>query len=164
MLTDTTEFEGRKYHVEWFSGVPVPPAARVTQVSGICFTDSGEIVLVSGDGASWGLPGGHPEVGESAEDALKREVREEACSDVVRSEYLGYQRCTPEDGGEADIQLRYACLVRLALFNPKHETSGRELVAPNDFLKALAWGDTPIAAELVRLAGESMKRLLSRNQ
>ncbi len=164
MLTGTTEFEGKRYSVEWFSGVPVPSGERATQVSSICFTDSGQIVLVSGDGASWGLPGGHPEPGESVEEALRREVSEESCCEVERCEYLGYQSCTPEDGGEPDIQLRYACLVTPMIFNPKHEIAHRRIVSPNDFLKILAWGDSPIAAELARLSSESMKRFLAASQ
>ncbi len=164
MLTDTTEFEGRKYHVRWFSGVPVPSSARVTQVSGICFTETGQIVLVGGDGANWGLPGGHPEAGESAEEALKREIREEACCEVKRFDYLGYQICAPEDGGEPDVQLRYSCLVKPMLFDPKHEVALRKIVPQGDFLKTIAWGDSPIAVELARLAGVSWEDLWHENR
>ena len=159
MIEDTAEFLGRKYRVEWHAGVSAPESSRITQVSAVCFTGTGEIVLVSGDGGSWGLPGGHPEAGESPEDALKREVREEACAEIVASEYLGYQKCTPEAGGESDIQLRYAALINLLPFKPTHEASARRSVAPADFLKTLAWGHTEIAADLARLATASLPRL-----
>ena len=155
MLKDITEFAGKRYLVEWFPGARVPAGARVTQVSGICMTDDGQVVLVSSDGESWGLPGGHPEPGESVEETLSREVREEACFTVERSEYLGYQQCSPEAGGTPDFQLRYRCLVTVTEFSPKHETTHRKMVSLSDLLGELAWGSSPIAADIVRLCAGS---------
>lgn len=151
-MKDSAEFGGKGYLVVWFPGVPVPEGERVTEVSAVCVTGAGDVVLVSGDGESWGLPGGHPEPGESAEETLKREVREEACCTVERSEYLGYQKCTPEEGGKPDIQLRYKCLVKTMIFSPQHEIRHRREVAPRDFLGTLGWGSSPIAVDLARLA------------
>jgi len=160
MLRDAAEFDGKKYSIEWFAGAPLPSGERATQVSGVCFTHSGEIVLVSGDGAIWGLPGGHPETGESPEDALRREVREEARCEVERAEYLGYQKCIPEGGGKPDFQLRFWCAVTVGDFQPRHEIGYRKLVSADDFLKTLSWGASPIAKDLARLAGECMNRYL----
>ncbi|MEK7474414.1 MAG: NUDIX hydrolase [Candidatus Coatesbacteria bacterium] len=151
-MKDYAQFDGTTYLVEWFPGGTVPPGVRVTQVSAVCVTGDRQVVLVSADGESWGLPGGHPEPGESVEETLRREIREEACCTVERSEYLGYQRCTPEGGGAPDYQLRYKCLVKPMEFLPKHEIRHRKLVPPGEFLGSLAWGKSPIVAELARLS------------
>lgn len=58
MLTETIEWQGRTLQVTWEPGPELPPREQTTQASGICFTDTGQIVLVGGDG--WGLPGGPP--------------------------------------------------------------------------------------------------------
>lgn len=152
MVMEHVEFGGKKYLVEWVPGAPVPASDRITQVSAICVTAAGQVVLVSADGKSWGLPGGHPEPGESPEETLKREVREEACCTVERAEYLGYQKCTPEGRMKPDCQLRYKCLVKLDTFRPRHEIGRRKEVPPKDFLATMDWGKSPIAAELARLA------------
>jgi ADP-ribose pyrophosphatase YjhB (NUDIX family) len=63
-----------------------------TQVLGLCFTTDGRIVLVSDDGEQWTLPGGPPEVGESLEAALERDLREEVSARLIACEYIGCQR------------------------------------------------------------------------
>ena len=57
--------EGRKISVTWRGSAFSPPRDLIRQASGICITDEGLIVLVTGDGESWGLPGGHPENDET---------------------------------------------------------------------------------------------------
>ncbi len=39
----------------------------------------------------WCLPGGHIEIGESAEEAIKREIKEETGLDVKKVKFLFYQ-------------------------------------------------------------------------
>lgn len=54
--------------------------------------DLGHILLLRrGDRAqeTWGLPGGMMEIGESAEDTMRREVREETGLEVVVDKFLG---------------------------------------------------------------------------
>jgi ADP-ribose pyrophosphatase YjhB (NUDIX family) len=56
------------------------------------FTGDGMIVLVTGEEETWSLPGGHPEPGETIEQAFVREVREEACAIVEHLVYPGAQQ------------------------------------------------------------------------
>jgi ADP-ribose pyrophosphatase YjhB (NUDIX family) len=66
-----------------------PPRAATTQALGPCFTANHRVVLVSSDGVAWTLPGVTLEPGETAAEALKREVRDEAGAEVRQSIYLG---------------------------------------------------------------------------
>jgi hypothetical protein len=68
-----------------------PPTQLVTQALGLCFTTDGLVVMVTMDGRRWTLPGGTVEDGESVEQALVREIAEEACARVVRCQYLASQ-------------------------------------------------------------------------
>jgi hypothetical protein len=79
----------------------IPPTQLVTQALGLCFTTDGLVVMVTVDGRQWTLPGGSVEDGESVEQALVREVAEEACARVVRCQYLAstsLTRSTPTAG------------------------------------------------------------------
>ena len=152
-ISENIVWQGTGITLTWKAGA-TPPGWPVRQVSGVCFTEAGEIVLVSEDGRSWTLPGGHPEAGETPYETLAREVMEEACAEVVAHSLLGWQRI--DDPREPPyLQLRYAARVRLQEFRPTHERRRRRVVSPQDFLCALSWGRSPIAAELLRLVLEA---------
>jgi ADP-ribose pyrophosphatase YjhB (NUDIX family) len=56
----------------------------------IIFNDSGELLLERrSDNGFWGLPGGAMEIGESVEQAVKREVFEETGLDVTVGRLVG---------------------------------------------------------------------------
>ena len=150
MLSDQIFFDGRVVTLVW-EPAPIPPNTRVTQVAGMCFTGGGEILLVSAGDGRWGLPGGHPEPGESWRAALRREVLEEACATVREEIYLGAQ-CVERENETPQYQLRYWARVALDSFAPKHEITARTLVLPTEFTHRLAWGKSPIASELLTVA------------
>ncbi len=62
-IFDDIIHEGRKIRVIWRGAEFIPPRALVTQASGVCFTEDGRVVLVTKDGASWQLVGGHSRAG-----------------------------------------------------------------------------------------------------
>ena len=149
-ITENIVWQGTEITLTWESGV-TPPGLPVRQVSGVCFTKAGEIVLVSEDGRDWALPGGHPEAGETPYETLAREVLEEACTEVLACTLLGWQRVDdPREGPY--LQLRYVARVRPLNFQPEYEMRCRTTVSPQDFLSTLSWGGSRIASELLQIA------------
>jgi ADP-ribose pyrophosphatase YjhB (NUDIX family) len=74
-----------------------PSNGQITQAYGICFTDDGGVVLAALAPRRWNLLGGTIEPGESPEDALVREVAEEACATVIGYRYLASQHIWDPD-------------------------------------------------------------------
>jgi ADP-ribose pyrophosphatase YjhB (NUDIX family) len=133
----------------------MPPTQLVTQALGLCFTADGLMVMVTWDGRQWSFPGGTVEDGESVEQALVREVAEEACARVVRCRYLASQHVADPlnpDGRPSYYQTRWWARVELDPWQPRHEMTGRRLVAPDQVLDTLSWQRKEIAHRLLQLA------------
>lgn len=141
-------WEGRRMTVSWLPAPFLPPSDLTTQVSGICFTEHRKIVLVSGDGRRWDMPGGRPEQGESLEEALARHVWGQARARVVRGQYIGCERV--EDSGHPDgprIYYQAHCWARVEVypFKAPSETAERQLIDTASFLSTLFWAESSVA-------------------
>jgi 8-oxo-dGTP pyrophosphatase MutT (NUDIX family) len=133
----------------------MPPTELVTQALGLCFTADGLVVMVTWDGRQWTFPGGTVEDGESVEQALVREVAEEACARVVRYQYLASQHVADPlnpDGVSSYYQTRWWARVELGPWQPRHEMTGRRLVTVDQVLGTLSWRRKEIASRLLQLA------------
>ena len=151
LLVETAIWEGRLLTVTWDCTPGLPPRKQTTQASGVCYTSEGRILLV-GDGKSWSLPGGHPEEGETIQEALRREVREEACALVERCVYLGTQRVDDPAEAAPYFQTRWWAQVTLQPFEPKHEMTARRLIAPDELVAILGWDTAQIAQAILEAA------------
>lgn len=62
-------------------------------VGPIIYNEQGEILLIQCPKWAdyWHIPGGHIEIGETGEQALKREIREETGLEIDDIEFIGYQ-------------------------------------------------------------------------
>jgi ADP-ribose pyrophosphatase YjhB (NUDIX family) len=85
----------------------------IIQVSGVCFDNQGRVLLMrqtNEAGKLWNIPGGHPEVGETPDQTLIREVYEETTVKVGVHAMIGYQEVIETDKPTV-YQLRYAAII-----------------------------------------------------
>ena len=123
---------------------------EAARVYALAFTPGGQILLVSGGpDPGYFLPGGGVEAGESAEQALRRELQEEADASIVACEEIGASRLEDEQGHK-EYHRYYWCRITLAKQSfPRVESTFRHLVDPGDFLDTLSWGQSDPKAPLL---------------
>ena len=154
-IVEENSWQGHRLTVTWHDSSFIPPRELITQASGICFNNKGRIILVTTDGSSWHLPGGHPEGDEDMKTTFIREVKEEACTIVTNLVYLGAQEITdPENntGLSTYYQVRFWARVRLQKFKGKHEMVGRKLVKPSEINLSLNWRPNRILEAILKAA------------
>jgi len=137
----------RRVSVTWHPGPVMPPREKTTQAYGFCFRDG--LVLVVRGRWRWTLPGGHPQPGETLEEALRREVWEEACVRLGPCEFIGCQEILYPDGNPAGpdryFQARWwARVEKVEPFEAHFETSARRFVVAASLPHVLFWGRTPV--------------------
>lgn len=154
-LRERIEWDGRVLTATWLAPPFRPERRLTTQVLGLCFTQQGQIALVSDDRGGWTLPGGHPEPGESLEATLERALRDDLGGRLVACDYIGCQRVEdPErpDGPALYYQARFWARVELYPSEPGAGSIARRLVPPDAFCDTLVWGDTAAARSLFAAA------------
>jgi len=110
-----TDSEGGECDIEYcdagsFDGLPYD---RCKQTYGVCFFDDKLVIGFGGKKKGWGLIGGSIEEGETFEQTLRREIKEESNMEILKFLPIGYQKVTPLDSVEKPFyQLRYVCIVK----------------------------------------------------
>lgn len=118
--------------------------ARCRQSYGVCFCGDKIVVGFGGNKKDWGLIGGTVEEGETVEQALIREVKEESNMEVLKYMPIGYQKVTDTRTGSYIFQLRYAAIVRpygLFVADPDHGITAIKLINPKDYKQYFNWGE-----------------------
>lgn len=141
-ITETASWNGRQFILTWMPAPFVPPLDLVTNVRGLCYTEQGLLVLAAGADREWTLPGGHREPGESMEQTLIREIREEICASVEAFTYLGAQKVVDEGNGglaHPHYHIRFWARVRMEDFIPSHEVHYLSFIQPAMLLTTLNW-------------------------
>lgn len=126
-----TQSAGQRWLVTWY-----PPGTAVTGrphgSTGVCLGDNGQdLVLISPDQIYWGLPGGRPEGTETPRQTLEREMREEACVEVLDARLLGFSRseCTQgQEQGLVVVRSFWCAQVKIEPWQPEFEIPYRRVV------------------------------------
>ena len=73
----------------------IPPAFPVATVGALIVNVRGEVLMIRTHKWShrWGIPGGKIRRGETAEDALRREIREETSLEISGIQFVMVQDC-----------------------------------------------------------------------
>ena len=80
---------------------------HLVSVAGLVTNDRGEILLVNSPWRGWEYPGGLIEPGETFEQALRREIREEAGVEIEILRFVGICKNVEKDIVNIDFACRY---------------------------------------------------------
>jgi ADP-ribose pyrophosphatase YjhB (NUDIX family) len=137
---------GVKYIVEYsdadsFDHLPIELCA---QSYGVCFYGDKMVIGYGGQKQDWGLIGGSVEPGESMEETLAREIKEESNMKVLSSKPIGYQKVTDTRDSNVIYQLRYVCAVEPYgdfVSDPDGGITEIKLINPKDYKQYFDWGE-----------------------
>jgi 8-oxo-dGTP diphosphatase len=118
----------------------LPPAELVTSAGALAF-DGDRLLLARLTSRDWDLPGGHVEPGESPEQAMRREVYEEAGARLGPARVFAHTRVrvrAPKPNGyryphpDSYMVFYWARVVALDPFEPSAEATERRLFPPGE--------------------------------
>ncbi len=128
---------------------------KYTQVSGYIFNDNNQLLIVK-NGKTWTIPGGHPEISETKEETLIREVMEESCISLKDIKYLGAVEVVED--GNVYYQLRFTAKTKEILpFQEEWEISERKFVELKELNKYITWSNGATFSAQI----ESAKKVLN---
>jgi len=138
----------------------------VFQVYGICLNSDRKILVIQDK--LWQIPGGTPEVNETPEETLKRELVEEAQVEVDELIPLGVQEVQYPNNpnkGQGDLFYQYRYLAFVKKINPMQPDPAtgkqyeRKFVSFDEINDYVKWGE--VGKEMfkdARVAAESLKK------
>jgi 8-oxo-dGTP pyrophosphatase MutT (NUDIX family) len=117
---------------------------KCTQTYAVCFCGEKIVIGFGGQKNAWGLIGGTIEQGETLEQTLRREIKEEANMKVLKYRPIGYQKVTDTRDGNFFYQLRYVCIVQPYgpfVADPDNGITEIKLIDPKEYKQYFDWGD-----------------------
>ena len=142
-ITETlTDSQGRELAVRYCEDDPCINAEDVhlKDVHAFCFCGDQLVIVFHGDRKSWQPPGGGIEPGETYEEAVVREVKEETNMKVVHHELIGYMDIFDPDGTVR--QTRSFCRVESCgpfESDPDGDITEINLIDPEDYRDYFEW-------------------------
>lgn len=111
-------------------------------VHAFCFCGDKLVVVYAAEKGYWAPPGGGIELGETYEEAVIREVKEETNMKVLSQKFIGYQDIYEPD--RIVRQTRSVCVVEPYgpfVKDPDGDITEIKLIDPKDYKKYFDWGE-----------------------
>jgi 8-oxo-dGTP diphosphatase len=99
LITQLVHWEGGSYLYTWHPTPDISSKNPVTHIECVVFNGNGQILIMNEYG-KWSIPGGAPNNGETYEDAIRREVQEEANVVMSTLKLIGYNEIIRQDKHE----------------------------------------------------------------
>lgn len=120
---------------------------KLQGVHAYCFCGGRMVIVYANNKGYWTPPGGGIEEGESVEEAVIREVKEETNMKVLRQEFIGYQDIYQQDiygNNQIVRQTRSFCETEPFgdfVSDPDGDITKIKLIDPKDYKKYFDWGE-----------------------
>lgn len=146
IFEEQTTWGDEKFFCEYIDDLDFSKIEPVTQVQALCFTSNRKFVIYEDIHGNYGLPGGSVEKGESLEEALFRELREEVAVRPIEYGPLLYLKITNLSQRPPTItyQARYWARVELLdeeVSDPAGKAIRRYVVSEKKLLEYVKWGE-----------------------
>jgi 8-oxo-dGTP diphosphatase len=115
---------------------------KIDGVHAYCFCGDKLVLVYAEKKGYWTPAGGAIEPGESIEEAVIREVKEETNMKVLKQKIIGYQEVIEPD--RIHIQTRSICIVEPYgpfASDPDGDITEIKLIDPKDYKKYFDWGE-----------------------
>jgi 8-oxo-dGTP diphosphatase len=129
----------------------------LTGVHGFCFCNGKLVIVYAENKKYWTPPGGAIEQGETYEEAVIREIKEETNMKVLHQELIGFQDIYERD--RTIRQTRSFCIVEPYgdfVSDPDEDITEIKLIDPEDFKQYFDW--LKIGDRLMERALEMLKK------
>ena len=121
----------------------IETTGRCKQTYAVCFCDDQMVIGYGRAKKSWGLIGGTIEKGETLEQTLRREIKEESNMEILSFVPIGYQKVIDTRDNSFVYQLRYVAIVKPFgpfISDPADAITEIKLIDPKDYKKYFDWG------------------------
>ena len=167
LYTETGKWENTDYELELYELENQSSLPRIDQVQAVCFLNSNRIVFYKHKDGWLGNPGGTVEFGEPVEEALRRELIEEAQLKLIDWQIIGVEIIYYPRKAEAKRKsyfLRVAARVELIdkkIQDPDGKAVGRKIIDIKSAPEKLDWGKK--GEILIKLAIKSYEQYYPRS-
>lgn len=145
MIKEDLDYAGVKYIFEYedCDDFSVLPYDKCKQVRGVCFYKDKIVIGYQGTKRTWGFIGGSIEKGETFEQTLRREIKEESNIEVLCWKPIGYQKVFNTRDNSYIYQLRVVAKVHPYgefVKDPAGSITEIKIIDPATYKQYFDWG------------------------
>lgn len=148
-----------KWGLTWYPPEDIPNGENHGS-AGVCFNREGNICLIRIKGVSyWEFPAGRPANGESNSETLKREVLEEACSEILDFQLIGHLK-TRQPDGKSRIRSFYKTNIKVLPWEQLHEIEERKFCKASEISGLVSENFRPLVLKALVESGIQKEELI----